>query len=69
MVGKNIVKCLPHCPLRIGEPRAFCISAVTHQRQYAFFADFPKTLQINGVPKHRRIIHFKVPGMHHNPRW
>ncbi len=67
MVCKYIVKGFPNSPFGIGKSRPFRICAVTHQGQHALLSDFPKPLQVNGVPKYRRIIYLKVPGMHHDP--
>ena len=68
MLRENIVKCHTDCSLRRGKARSFRICAVAHQCQNAFLSKLRKTLQINGIPEYRCVIHFKITCMHDNSR-
>ena len=68
MIRHNIVKHASHRALRHGKARSLRIGAVAHQCQHAFLSNLSETLQINGVPKDRRIIHLEVSRMNDNSR-
>ena len=59
---------MPHRALGHGKSFALRVGAVAHQGQYPLLSDLRKSLQIDGVPKHRRVIHFKIACVHHDPR-
>ena len=69
MFRKYIVKGLSNRALRHGKSLALRIGTVAHQCQYTFLSDFRKPLQVNGISEYRRVVHFKVTGMHHDSRW
>ena len=68
MLLEKHVKGSSHCSLRGGKARPLCVGRIAHQRQHALFADLRKTLQVDGVPEHRCVIHLKVSRVYHDSR-
>ena len=68
MLGKNIIKRPAHSAFRHGKALSFRISTVAHQSQDTFLSDLCKSLQVNGIPEYRSIIHFKVSSMNYCAR-
>ena len=65
MLGKNIIKCSAHSTFGHGKALSFRIGTVAHQRQNTLLSDLCESLQVNGIPEYRSIIHLKISCMDH----
>ena len=65
VLRENGVKCLSHRTLGHGESGTDGIGTVCHQGQHALLAQLRKALQVNGIPKHRRVVNLKVSCVQH----